>query len=135
MDWEGKGGVCCGIIYNIYTILHGGRFEHRRFVPLSLVIIIFMCVYVCVCVYVGACDFSSALRGKLRLFLSEEYFTLYIVIFVSLYPDSYPSHNSLLPLCLSFFLCPFLSPYFCPANTSVHILAFLLFYAEILIRR
>lgn len=37
------------------------------------------------CVRVGACDFSSALRGKLRLFLSEEYFTLYIVSFSFLY--------------------------------------------------
>lgn len=55
---------------------------------------------VCVCVYVGACDFSSALRGKLGLFLSNEYFT-----FVSLYPDSYLSLNSLLPLCLSSFPC------------------------------
>ena len=37
-DREGKGEVSCRIIYNIYTILHGGRFERYRFVVLSLVI-------------------------------------------------------------------------------------------------
>ena len=38
MDWEGKGAVSCRIIYNIYAILHGGRFERCLFVALSPVI-------------------------------------------------------------------------------------------------
>ena len=43
VDWEGKGGVSCRIIYNIYS-LHGGRFERCRFVALSLVIFIMVSV-------------------------------------------------------------------------------------------
>lgn len=94
--------------------------------------------YVCVCVRmrVGACDFSSALRGKLRLFLSEEYFTLYIVSFSFLYIQILICH--LIPFFRYVFLScsacfcdlifvpqKYLSPYFgvftllCPRSLSV----------------